>query len=44
MSVLTLFSDGVNSIGLVPMEKWQSVFSRARRTGGFLGVNEDAFP
>jgi hypothetical protein len=41
---LTLFSHGVNSVGLVPIERWRSIFDRARRTGGFMGVDEDAFP
>jgi hypothetical protein len=41
---LTLFSHGVNSIGLVPIERWRSIFGRARRTGSFMGVDEDAFP
>jgi hypothetical protein len=41
---LTLFSHGVDSIGLMPIEQWRSVLNRARRTGGFLGVDERAFP
>jgi hypothetical protein len=41
---LTLFSHGVNSIGLVPIDQWRSVCSRAARAGGFLGVDERAFP
>lgn len=41
---LTLFSHGVNSIGLVAIDQWRSVFGRAERSGGFLGVDERAFP
>ncbi|HWK10864.1 MAG TPA: hypothetical protein VNR64_12475 [Vicinamibacterales bacterium] len=41
---LTLFSHGVDSVGLVPIDRWRSLFGRARRTGGFMGVDENAFP
>jgi hypothetical protein len=41
---LTLFSHGVDSIGLVPIERWRAVLARARREGRFVGVDERAFP
>ncbi|WP_447980063.1 hypothetical protein [Candidatus Nitrospira bockiana] len=40
---LTLFSHGVDSIGLVPIERWRRVLARAR-VGRFVGVDEHAFP
>jgi hypothetical protein len=42
--LITLFSHGVDSIGLVPIEKWRSLFARARKRGDFIGVDEAAFP
>lgn len=42
--LITLFSHGVDSIGLVPISEWRSLFSRARRRGDFIGVDEGAFP
>lgn len=39
-----LFSHGVDSVGLVPVERWRSLAGRARRTGGFVGVDEKKFP
>jgi hypothetical protein len=41
---LMLFSHGIDSIGLAPIERWQAVLARARRHGSFLGVDERAFP
>ena len=41
---LTLFSHGVNSVGLVPIERWRSLFGRALQAGRFMGVDEKAFP
>ena len=41
---MTLFSHGVESIGLVPIRSWQSILQRARRRGEFLGVDERAYP
>jgi hypothetical protein len=41
---MTLFSHGVDSIGLVPLERWAAVRARARRSGELLGVDPRAFP
>ena len=42
--LVTLFSHGVDSIGLVPIEKWRTLFHRALQRGDFIGVDEAAFP
>src|SRR5712692_8090186 len=42
--LITLFSHGVDSIGLVPIEKWRSLFSRALQHADFIGVDEAAYP
>lgn len=39
-----LFSHGVESVGLAPIRRWRSILRRARRRGGFLGVDERRFP
>lgn len=41
---LMLLSNGVEAIGLVPIERWKELLQRARRTGRFLGVDEREFP
>jgi hypothetical protein len=41
---ITLFSHGVESIGLVPIDWWRSLFPRAARAGDFIGVDPRAFP
>jgi hypothetical protein len=41
---MMLFSHGVNSIGLVPIDRWKSILRRARRGSAFLGVDERAYP
>lgn len=42
---LTLFSNGINSLGIAPIEQWRSeILSQARRRGEFLGVKEQRFP
>lgn len=41
---MMLFSHGVESVGLVPIDHWRSVLYRARRRGDFLGVDERAYP
>ncbi len=41
---LMLFSHGVDSIGLAPIGRWRSVLQRARKHGGFVGVDERRFP
>jgi hypothetical protein len=42
--LITLFSHGVDSIGLVPIEQWRQLGHRAARGTGFIGVDERAFP
>lgn len=41
---LMLFSHGVESVGLVPIERWRSILRRARKHGGFVGVDDRRFP
>ncbi|MBX9397325.1 hypothetical protein K4749_28000 [Streptomyces sp. TRM72054] len=41
---LTLFNHGVESVGLVPAEQWETLFSRTRAGGGWLGARPDRFP
>ncbi len=41
---LSLFSNGLHSIGIASLEEWHSVLSRARRQGAFLGVDESTYP
>jgi hypothetical protein len=41
---LMLFSHGVDSIGLAPIERWRSILQRARKHGSFVGVDEGRFP
>ena len=41
---LMLFAHGVHSIGLTPIERWRALLARARRHGGFVGVDEKAYP
>jgi len=43
--LFTLFSHGVDSIGLVPIGQWRSLFPLARKRGDFIGVVDPAsFP
>jgi hypothetical protein len=41
---LTLFSHGVDSVGLPSIERWARVLGRARGGGRFVGVDPAAFP
>jgi hypothetical protein len=41
---LTLFSHGVDAVGLPPMERWYSILERARNKGSLVGVDPDVFP
>jgi hypothetical protein len=41
---IMLFSHGVDSIGLVPIERWKELLKLARKNGVFVGVDEQAFP
>ena len=40
----TLFSHGVESVGVAPPDRWRPILDRAKRRRGFLGVDEAAFP
>ena len=42
--LMMLFSHGVDSIGLTPMERWRGILARARKRGVFAGVDEQAYP
>jgi hypothetical protein len=39
-----LFSHGVESVGLPPIERWRAVLRRARKHGSFVGVTAKKFP
>lgn len=41
---MMLFTHGVESIGLVPIDHWQKVLDRARKRGEFVGVDEKEYP
>ncbi|MDQ2696985.1 MAG: hypothetical protein M3Z21_16735 [Pseudomonadota bacterium] len=41
---LMLFSHGVESVGVAPIERWRALLRRARRQGELLGVDERAYP
>lgn len=41
---LMLFSHGVESIGIAPIERWRSILKHARQGGSFIGVDVAAFP
>jgi hypothetical protein len=41
---LMLFSHGVDSVGLAPIERWRTILRRARKRSSFVGVDERKFP
>jgi hypothetical protein len=41
---LMLFSHGVESIGLAPIERWRALLNHARREGRFAGVDTARYP
>ncbi|HSK99504.1 MAG TPA: hypothetical protein VK869_04140 [Rubrobacteraceae bacterium] len=41
---MMLFAHGVESVGLVPIERWRGILRRARRRGEFVGVDEREYP
>lgn len=41
---LSLFSHGVESIGLASIDRWRTILERANGRGNFLGVDPDEFP
>ena len=40
----TLFAHGLESAGLASIDRWRSALAAARDRGGFVGVDEAAFP
>jgi hypothetical protein len=41
---MTLFSHGVESIGLASIQQWRSLLGRARVEGEFIGVTPQPYP
>jgi hypothetical protein len=41
---IILFSHGVESPGVVPVDRWRAILNRARHRGLFIGSEEQAFP
>jgi hypothetical protein len=41
---LMLFSHGVESIGLVPIDEWRRIMSQGATRSSFMGVDEAAYP
>lgn len=41
---LMLFSHGVDSVGLVPIDQWRRILKVARKKSAFIGVDERAYP
>ncbi len=41
---ITLFPHGMESIGLVSIERWRQILRLARKRGVFVGVDEEKFP
>lgn len=41
---LMLFSNGIEGIGIAPIQRWRSILQKARQQGQFIGVDEAEFP
>lgn len=41
---ILLFSHGMNSVGFVPLERWEDILKLANKRGDFIGVEKDAYP
>jgi hypothetical protein len=41
---MMLFSHGVDSVGLVPIDTWREFLRHARKRGVFVGVDDQAYP
>lgn len=41
---VTLFSHGVESVGLASLDRWRELIAQGRRGGGWLGVDTRRFP
>lgn len=42
--LMMLFAHGVESVGLVPIERWRAVLDRARSRGEFVGTDVSRYP
>jgi hypothetical protein len=42
--VMMLFSHGVDSIGLAPIERWRELLGRGTRSGTLAGTDPDRYP
>ncbi|MCP2260662.1 Acireductone dioxygenase (methionine salvage), cupin superfamily [Streptoalloteichus tenebrarius] len=42
--LVNLFSNGLCSLGQVPLDEWRALAARATRHGALVGVAEDAYP
>lgn len=42
--LMMLFAHGVESIGLVPIERWRAILDRAESRGEFVGTDERRYP
>jgi hypothetical protein len=41
---MTLFSSGVEAVGLPPIERWEAILKRAQREGRFVGTDPSKYP
>lgn len=41
---MMLFSQGVKSVGLTPIDEWKRILGMARKRGEFVGVDEEEYP
>jgi hypothetical protein len=41
---MMLFAHGVESVGLVPIERWRAILDRAKSRGEFVGTDESRYP
>lgn len=41
---LMLLSNGIEAIGIVPVERWRDILCRGVHVGTFLGMDESKFP
>lgn len=42
--LMMLFAHGVESVGLVPIERWRAILDRAKSRGEFVGTDESRYP
>lgn len=41
---MTLFSNGLHSLGIASIEQWRSILNRASKHSEFIGVDEQKYP